>query len=231
MDGKRVILLVEDEQSLASLISMNLELEGIRVVHVDSGAVALKEFQSNEFDMVILDVMLPEINGFDLCKMMKKINPEIPILFLTAKATSNDKITGLSIGADDYMIKPFELKELLLRTQILLRRYPKQDEEKTVFFKGFEINFTTFEIKSPSGELINLSVREFQFLKFLFENKNRVISRNEILEKLWNKTENPSSRTIDNYILSLRKIFEVNPKEPQFFHSIRRVGYKFTDNN
>jgi two-component system alkaline phosphatase synthesis response regulator PhoP len=229
MDGKRSILLVEDEQNLASLIQLNLELEDLHVTHVDSGSKAIKIFQDKAFDLVILDVMLPEITGFEVCKMIKKNNPQIPVLFLTAKGTSQDKITGLSIGADDYMVKPFELKELLLRIQILLRRYPKSSNEFILEFRGFHINFSTYEIKTPEGKPINLSLREIQFLRFLFENKNRVISRKEILEKIWSKNENPSSRTIDNFVMEFRKIFEDNPKEPKFFHSIRGIGYKFSD--
>ena len=231
MDGKRNVLLVEDENSLASLIQLNLEIEGLRVIHVDLGSKAFQVFSESKIDLVILDVMLPEITGFDLCKMMKKLKPEIPILFLTAKATSEDKIRGLSIGADDYIVKPFDLKELLLRVQILLRRYPKVISNELVSFRGYQIDFANYQINDINGYKIDLSVREIQFLKLFFDNKNKVISRNEILTKLWNKNENPSSRTIDNYVLGFRKLFEEDPKSPQYFHSIRGIGYKFSEPN
>ena len=223
------ILIVEDEENLAGAISLNLELENHKVLIAKSGNAALKLFKEHHsaLNLVLLDVMLPEINGFDLCLEFKKINAGVPVIFLTAKNLSSEKIAGLKLGADDYITKPFELEELLLRINNVIKRNIKT--VNTIFSFGLcEINFETFEIKNVLGKTETLSKREIGLLKLLSENENKVISRDEIIEKLWAQKENSSARTIDNYILSFRKYFEKNPKEPKHFHSIRGVGYKFT---
>ena len=222
------ILIVEDEQSLAQTIALNLQLENYKTMLAVSGNKALEMFRlnANAINLVLLDVMLPEINGFDLCKQFKKIDPSIPIIFLTAKNQISDKIEGLKLGADDYITKPFDLEELLLRVSNLIKR--TQKEIPAIFnFNNCSINFETFEIKDIHGASSTLSKREIGLLKLLTEHENKVISRDEIIEKLWDVNENASSRTIDNYILNFRKYFEANPKEPVHFHSIRGVGYKF----
>ncbi len=222
------ILVVEDEQSLAQTIALNLQLENYKVLLATAGQQALDLFKTNShvINLVLLDVMLPEINGFDLCKAFKKIGPSVPIIFLTAKNQISDKIEGLKLGADDYITKPFDLEELLLRVSNLIKR--TQKETIAVFnFNNCSINFETFEIKDIYGASSTLSKREIGLLKLLTEHENKVISRDEIIEKLWDLNENASSRTIDNYILNFRKYFEANPKEPVHFHSIRGVGYKF----
>lgn len=222
------ILIVEDEQSLAQTIALNLQLENYKTLLATSGQQALDLFKvnANSISLVLLDVMLPEINGFDLCKQFKKIEPSVPIIFLTAKNQISDKIEGLKLGADDYITKPFDLEELLLRVSNLIKR--TQKETPSIFnFNNCSINFETYEIKDVHGAYSTLSKREIGLLKLLTENENKVISRDEIIEKLWDVNENASSRTIDNYILNFRKYFEANPKEPTHFHSIRGVGYKF----
>lgn len=226
--NKKQILVVDDEENLLSIIKLNLEIDNHTVTTSDNGKKALDLVKSKAFDLVILDVMLPEMDGFTLCKKIKKIYPELPVLFLTAKGTSNDKIEGLKLGADDYLSKPFNLEELLLRVQILLKRYSGKSSNPVFSFDNFEINFSTFQVKKYGETIETLSNREIQLLKLLVDNRNEVISRDEILEKLWMPDENPSARTIDNYILNFRKLFEENPKEPKYFHSIRGVGYKFS---
>ncbi|MDP3556814.1 MAG: response regulator transcription factor [Bacteroidota bacterium] len=223
------ILIVEDEENLANTIALNLQLDNYKILISKRGNDALTLFKnnSNSINLVLLDVMLPEINGFDLCKEFKLINPTIPIIFLTAKNQISDKIEGLKLGADDYITKPFDLEELLLRVSNLIKRTQK-DVSSTITFNNCEINFETFEIKDITGSTSTLSKREIGLLKLLTENANKVISRDEIIEKLWDIEENASSRTIDNYILNFRKYFESNPKLPNHFHSIRGVGYKFT---
>ena len=228
MINKRRILIVDDEENILSIIKLNLELENHEVHTAENGKKALEVFKNIPFDLIVLDVMMPEIDGFTLCKKMKKINPEIPVLFLTAKGSNADKIEGLKLGADDYLSKPFNLEELLLRVQILLKRYTNKNISPVFSFDEFEINFATFEIKGINNKKEVLSTREIQFLKILIDKKNEVVSRDEIIDKLWTPDENPSSRTIDNYILNFRKLFEENTKEPKYFHSIRGVGYKFT---
>ncbi len=223
------ILVVEDEENLANTIALNLQLENYAVNIARSGNEALRCFKEehSSLHLVLLDVMLPEINGFDLCFEFKKINPTVPIIFLTAKNQSADKIAGLKLGADDYIVKPFELEELLLRIHNVLKRNVKADS--SVFkFNTCSINFDTFETIDITGATSTLSKREIGLLKLLTSNINKVISRDQIIESLWDENENPSSRTIDNFILNFRKLFEKNQKEPKHFHSIRGVGYKFT---
>jgi two-component system alkaline phosphatase synthesis response regulator PhoP len=222
------ILIVEDEESLGKTLLLNLELENYNVVLSTNGKEALQTFNdlNKDLDLVLLDVMLPEINGFELCQKFKNTNPSVPVIFLTAKNQTSEKISGLKLGADDYITKPFELEELLLRIQNVIKRNSKTSSSVFEFGKC-SINFDTFEIKDVKGEISTLSKREIGLLKLLTDNENKVISRDQIIESLWSEKENSSSRTIDNYILGFRKYFEINAKEPKHFHSIRGVGYKF----
>jgi len=222
----RKILLAEDEEHIREAVKLNLELEGYQVSVSGNGKEAVQLAAKQNFDLIILDVMLPGTNGFEASKLIKQQNPQTPILFLTALSDSTNRIQGLKL-ADDYLPKPFNLEELILRVKNLLKRMPETQTD-TFFFDRFEINFRSFEIKENGRVIQTLSQRECQLLKILAERVNEVVSRDEILEKLWSQEENPSARTIDNYILNFRKIFEKNPKEPRFFHSIRGVGYKFT---
>ncbi len=226
---KHTILIVEDEENLAKTIALNLKLENYEVIIASKGNEALKLFSvnKNEISLVLLDIMLPEINGLTLCSEFKRINQNIPIIFLSAKNQINEKIEGLKLGADDYITKPFDLEELLLRINNLIKRVSK-DLNDVYEFGNCNINFTTYEIKDVAGKLITLTKKEIGLLKLLTQNENKVISRDQIIEKLWQVNENASSRTIDNYILNFRKYFENNPKESKHFYSIRGVGYKFT---
>lgn len=224
------ILLVEDEESLLDIIKLNLELEGYEVTPVSNGILALNEIRTKKFDLVILDVMLPEMDGFSICQAVRLENNPVPILFLTAKNSSEDRVFGLKIGGDDYLAKPFNLEELLLRVQLLLKRNPVNTSEiKGILrFANCEINFPAYQITDLNGEKHQLSNREILLLKLLTERKNEVVSREEILEKIWGENTEVSSRTIDNYIVAFRKHFEQNPKNPKYFHSVRSVGYRFT---
>lgn len=230
MDLQPLILLVEDESSLADTLSLNLKLSKYRVLLARTGHEALQLFKDHcdTLHLAILDVMLPDLSGHDLCKVIKQATPDLPVIFLTARSQPNERVEGLKLGADDYISKPFDLEELLLRIAILLRRTPR-NAENIFRFEGGEINFSTYEIKDRQGKKINLSKREIALLELLSSNINKVISRDQIIEKLWNENENASSRTIDNFILNFRKYFELNPREPRHFHSIRGVGYKFTN--
>ena len=224
------ILLVEDEENLHYAIKLNLEIEGHNVISVFNGKNAISKFKEGRFDLLILDVMLPEMNGFDICQSIRLENSTVPILFLTSKSTNEDKIKGLSM-ADDYLTKPFNLKELLLRIENLLKRSSNSevfDENAQVNIAGFLIDFNSFEITDQNNEKVNLTHKQIKLLKLFFEKKNEVISRQEILEKIWGYDVYPSSRTIDNFILLYRKIFEKNLPPSTYFKSIRGVGYKFT---
>lgn len=222
------ILIIEDELTLQQTLKLNLELEGYQTFTCDSGGEAIFQIKKTIPDLILLDIMLPGLSGMEVYKLLKEEDISTPVIFLTAKNNVQDKIEGLKLGADDYITKPFDLEELLLRIHNVLKRNTPQKQESSIFkFDGCEINFATFQIKTQEGKTEDLSKREMALLKLLVDNMNTVVSRDEILDKLWTKDENPSSRTIDNYILNFRKLFEVNPKEPIHFQSIRGVGYKF----
>ena len=224
------ILLVEDEENLHLAIKLNLELENYNVTSVYNGKNAILKFRDGRYDLIILDVMLPEINGFDICESIRLENSKIPILFLTSKSSNEDKIKGLKI-ADDYLTKPFNLKELLLRVRNLIERSQNREfrSENEVFsMAGCIIDFNSFTVENKNGEQYTLTHKQLKLLKLFIEKKNQVISRQEILEKVWGYDVYPSSRTMDNFILLFRKIFEKEKPSSTHFKSIRGVGYKFT---
>ncbi len=225
------ILLVEDEPALSETIKLNLELEGYAVQIARDGKNALKSFKGERFNLVILDVMLPEIDGFTVCEAIRLENPTIPVLFLTAKNSSSDRVYGLKIGADDYLTKPFNLEELLLRVQNLLRRSTRTTE--SAGFSEYQIgeakiNFSNQEIYKGK-ETIRLTRKELLLLKLLIERRNEVVSREHILETVWGYDIYPSTRTIDNFMVSFRKYFEKDAGNPQYFQSVRGIGYSFVD--
>ncbi|MCB0510455.1 MAG: response regulator transcription factor [Chitinophagales bacterium] len=226
------VLLAEDEKSLRDGIKLNLELEGYEVEEAINGNEALQKFENQRFNLVILDVMMPEVNGFEVCEKIRLSDNETPILFLTAKDTGKDKVTGLKLGADDYLTKPFNLEELLLRTKVLVKHSFKGTTEESNLssfeFGANRVNFSTFSASNASGEEIHLTKKETALLKLLIDRKNQVVSRQQILQYVWGYDVFPSTRTIDNFILSFRKYFEEDAKNPQFFQSIRGVGYKFS---
>ena len=223
------ICLIEDEENIVELIRLNLELEGFKVHSIQNGMKA-KEMINEviQHDLIILDVMLPEYSGFDLCKDIRALS-DTPILFLSAKGIATDRIHGLKLGANDYLAKPFDLEELILRIRNLVST--KTDQKiKSIQIGEVKVNFSSFEAHDNNGEIIHVfSKREIELLELFNENEGKVVSRDLILDKLWGKDHFPTSRTIDNYILTFRKIFENDPKNPIFFHSVRGVGYRFTN--
>ncbi len=224
------ILLVEDEDNIRDAIRLNLELEGYEVVSTGNGKKALEYIGGQHFDLLLLDVMLPDVDGFTITEQVRLTNTEVPIVILTAKDMAQERITGLKKGADDYITKPFNLEELLLRVGILLRRSQRVKGEALELYEfgKNKVNFHTFEATTWRGDNITLTKKEAMLLKLLVERKNEVVSRNQILQAVWGYDVFPSTRTIDNFILAFRKYFEEDAKEPIFFHSIRGVGYKFT---
>ena len=223
------ICLIEDEENIVELIRLNLELEGFTVRSFQNGMRA-KEMINEviQHDLIILDVMLPEYSGFDLCKDIRALS-DTPILFLSAKGIATDRIHGLKLGANDYLAKPFDLEELILRIRNLVSS--KTDQKiKSIQIGEVKVNFSSYEAHNNNGEIIHVfSKREIELLELFNENEGKVVSRDLILDKLWGKDNFPTSRTIDNYILTFRKIFENDPKNPIFFHSVRGVGYRFTN--
>ncbi|MEJ6775907.1 MAG: response regulator transcription factor [Crocinitomicaceae bacterium] len=226
----RKICVVEDESSLSEMIRLNLELEGYHVTVFSTGTKAQECFSGPiSFDLIILDVMLPGHSGVDLCKQIRQ-KSQIPILFLSAKGTTSDRIEGLKAGGNDYLPKPFDLEELLLRVGVLI--LPGLDESEIIEANigGFSVNFKTFEVvRQSTKESHSLSKKEVALIQLFITKNGEVISRAEILDKVWGKDQFPTTRTIDNYILNFRKIFEKDTKHPEYFHSIRGVGYKFTN--
>ncbi|MFA5574035.1 MAG: response regulator transcription factor [Brumimicrobium sp.] len=232
MNNLKKILLVEDEGNLNEIIELNLKMEGYEVTSIADGKEAI-EFAPNlhNYDLVILDVMLPEVSGWDICKIYKEESPSTLILFMSAKGTSSDKIKGLKLGADDYLGKPFDLEELLLRVKILINRKEKTSiQNETLKLGDSKVNTLTFEVERENGGKIELSKREIELIQLFFEHEGEVVPRDFILKELWSDDKStPTSRTIDNYILAFRKIFEKDPKNPKLFQSIRGVGYKFVN--
>ena len=222
------ICLIEDEENIVELIRLNLEIEGFTVRSFQNGMRAKEKIDEViQHDLIILDVMLPEYSGFDLCKDIRALS-DTPILFLSAKGIATDRIHGLKLGANDYLAKPFDLEELILRIRNLVSS--KTDQKiKSIQIGEVKVNFSSYEAHN-NGEIIHVfSKREIELLELFNENEGKVVSRDLILDKLWGKDHFPTSRTIDNYILTFRKIFENDPKNPIFFHSVRGVGYRFTN--
>ncbi len=223
------ILVVEDEQSLLEMIAFNLELEGYEVRTVANGRKA-QELANDlaQFDLVILDVMLPEVSGLDVCRTFRTVS-KVPILFLSAKGTTIDRIAGLKLGANDYLPKPFDLEELLLRVRVLVGNNPKRTIVDELTIGKMHINFGAVEVTNlETGQKHELTKRELELLQFFNQHRDEVVSRDELLNSLWKNDQFPTGRTIDNYILNFRKLFESDPKNPIYFHSIRGIGYKFT---
>lgn len=226
------ILLVEDEENLHDALKLNLEMEGYSVSSSYDGAHALKQIQSSHFDLIILDVMLPSLDGFAITETVRLQHIETPILILSAKNTSANRVQGLKFGADDYLTKPFNLEELLLRVSKLIRKTNRSNASflmEHFSFAGHTINFKLLEALNNKGEKITLTKKESMLLQLLIENRNTVVTRERILQLVWGYKVYPTTRTVDNFILSFRKYFEQDPKSPVHFISIRGVGYKFQD--
>ena len=230
---KPSVLLVEDEENLHEALKLNLELEGYEITSAYSGTEALQKVDQEYFDLIILDVMLPEVDGIAVTETIRIQNNEVPILILSAKNTSADRVLGLKKGADDYLTKPFNLEELLLRVQKLIEKNKKMLEKDTVgdtytFGKNI-IDFKAQEATTKDGERIQISKKEAMLLKLLIENKNEVVAREKILQSVWGYNVYPTTRTIDNFILNFRKYFEEDSRNPRFFYSVRGVGYKYSE--
>jgi DNA-binding response OmpR family regulator len=225
------ILIVEDEKHLAEALAHNLKFEGYDTMVVGDGESALGRLAEEDFDLLVLDVMLPGVSGLEVCERLREGGNRVPVLFLTAKNTDADRLQGLRHGGDDYMTKPFLLEELVLRIKGILRRqdwYQTPVAERGIFkFGDSEVNFRTFRAKGPGGE-VQLTEKECMLMKLLVERQGQVVSRELILERVWGYKYGSSSRTIDNFIVRLRRYFEKNPRRPIFIHSVRGVGYRFT---
>jgi DNA-binding response OmpR family regulator len=231
------VLLVEDEKSIADGIIYNLKNEGLKVTHVDEGKIALDIFDEEHFDLLILDIMLPEVSGLEICQSIRKAS-NVPIIMLTAKDDENDKIRGLEMGADDYITKPFSVKELISRIKAVLRRTKNSellnglDEDinsaKEINIGNIAMNPLRYEAKIDD-EIIELRPREFELLYYLCENAGNIISRDKLFSKVWGYSFAGNSKTLDVHIQRIRERIEVNPKSPKRLITIRGVGYKLND--
>jgi two-component system, OmpR family, alkaline phosphatase synthesis response regulator PhoP len=226
------ILIVEDEENLHETLRLNLEMEGYEVSSAFDGSEALKKVEKEYFDLIIMDIMLPEMDGISVTESIRLKNNPVPILMLSARNSNHDKVQGLKKGADDYLTKPFNLEELLLRVSKLIDRNKMSSVKNSIGdqyqFGLNRIDFKAQEATTGSGQNIALSKKEMMLLKLLIENKNEVVNREKILQVVWGYNVYPTTRTIDNFILNFRKYFEEDSRNPVYFHSVRGVGYKFT---
>ena len=224
------ILLVEDDPHLAKGLQFNLEREGYEVFLVDNGASALEQLREKDFDLIVLDLMLPGLGGLEVARTIRETNIRFPILMLTAKSSKKDREIGLQAGADDYLTKPFHLPELLLRIKGILRRsewYKEPVHDQDVFrFSEMWINFRTGKVKGVDGEFY-LTTKEALVMKLLVEKKDDIVSREELLEKVWGYDPQTETRTVDNFISRLRKYFEKRPQKPVHILTVREKGYQF----
>ncbi|ABP68132.1 two component transcriptional regulator, winged helix family [Caldicellulosiruptor saccharolyticus DSM 8903] len=228
--SKAHILVVDDEKPIVDIIKFNLEKEGYKITTSYDGEDALNKIKNENFDMVLLDVMLPKMDGFTVCKKVREFS-EVPIIMITAKADEVDKVLGLELGADDYITKPFGIRELIARIRANLRRTSQQSNSDGKVLKAgkLTLNPETFEVKKD-GKVIELTVREYELLKFLMSQKGQVFSREELLEKVWDYEYYGDVRTVDVTVRRLREKIEDNPSEPVFILTKRGIGYYFNPN-
>lgn len=222
------ILLVEDEEGLILTLTDRLRSENFDVKTAADGESGSNAALAESFDLIILDVMLPKKNGLDVCRDLRRKENNTPILMLTAKGETIDKVLGLKLGADDYLTKPFEIAELLARIEALLRRSPNINQHSTGTFQfgNILIDFKRAEVRK-NNEFIEISAMEFKLLQYLIEHRGEVLKRDELLDEVWGYDAMPSTRTVDVHVAWLRQKLEENPKHPQFIQTIHRFGYKF----
>jgi len=220
------ILIVEDEISMRMGLKDNLDFEGYEVDDAEDGKEGLDMILENSYDLILLDVMLPKMSGFDVCKTVRAKKITTPIIMLTAKGEEIDKVLGLEIGADDYITKPFSLRELLARIKAILRRTEYQsDSAESVEIGRLRIDFQSYNAWEGE-ESVSLTHKEFEIIKYFWEKKNQTVSRNDLLENVWGYDQEITTRTIDNFILKLRQKIEENSSHPKYILTVHGIGYK-----
>ncbi|CAG9356761.1 response regulator transcription factor [Clostridium perfringens] len=230
MTNKKV-LIVDDEEHIRELIKFNLKKEGYDIEVAVNGTEALNIIREIKFDLILLDLMLPEIDGLEVCKEIRRNEEtsDIPVMMITAKGEEFDKVLGLELGADDYITKPFSIRELMARVKALLRRSNVKKEENIIKFGDVVVNFKTREV-TKGTQNVELTLKEFELLKLLIKNKDNILTRELLLDKIWGYEYIGETRTVDVHIRHLRKKIESDDKNPQYIQTIRGVGYKFTSN-
>jgi DNA-binding response OmpR family regulator len=223
------ILIVEDELNMVKGLKDNLEFEGFEVDTATDGSSGLHKVLQNHYDLVLLDVMLPGVSGFDICKSARKGGVNTPIILLTAKGEEIDKILGLELGADDYITKPFSLRELIARIRAILRRAPVgregSDEPEFITIGNIKVNFKNYIALEGTRE-IKMSYKEFEILHYLYMNAGKIIQRDDLMSDVWSIDYDVSTRTVDNFILKLRQKIEADPNNPKIILTVHGVGYK-----
>lgn len=222
------ILVVDDEQNMRTGLKDNLEFEGYDVDTANDGEQGLKKILENNYNLVILDVMMPKKSGFDVCKEVRKNGITTPIILLTAKGEEIDKVVGLEIGADDYVTKPFSLRELLARVKAILRRGDNlvmNETAREIKIGKLEVNFDGYKATSKNKD-VQMSHKEFEILHYLWKHRNSTVSRDDLLTEIWGYDENPATRTVDNFILKLRQKVETDPNHPRIILTVHGIGYK-----
>ncbi len=222
------ILIVEDELAMLKGLQDNLEFEGYAVDTAQNGKDGLQKLLTNKYHLALLDVMMPEMSGFDVCKAARSKGIKTPVIMLTAKAEEIDKVVGLELGADDYITKPFSLRELLARVRAILRRAgtdEPNEENRWIEIGNMLVNFATYTA-SVQGTEVKLSHKEYEILHYLFAHKNETVSRDDLLDNVWGTDYQPTSRTIDNFVLKLRQKIEKDPNDAKIILTVHGIGYK-----
>ncbi len=224
------ILIIEDDPAVVEGLKENLKLEHFDVIAADSGEKGYQIAKTENVDLILLDLILPDIDGTDVCRRLRNDSIHTPVVMLTGKKDEIDKIIGLEIGADDYVTKPFNTRELIARIKAILRRIDdyKSEDIQNYKFANIEVDFKKMEI-DKNGEPVTLSVMELKILKYMIERKGEVVTRDDLLNNVWGYDSFPTTRTVDNYILSLRKKIEENPAEPKHLLTVYKAGYKFVE--
>ncbi|MBL8228401.1 MAG: response regulator transcription factor [Bryobacterales bacterium] len=221
------LLIIEDESELAAGLKDNFEFEGYAVTIAADGEEGLRRALGDPPDLILLDVMMPKVSGLDVCKTLRGRGLTMPIILLTARAGEMDKVTGLELGADDYVTKPFSLRELTARVKAHLRRSQAQTGDTGTYeFGGIILDFRHNKAERL-GEMMDLSPREFEILRYLIRHRGEIVTREQLLESVWGITNYPVTRTVDNHIVKLRQKIEESPADPKFLVTVHRVGYKF----
>ncbi len=229
---KRRILVVEDDAHLADGLQINLDLEGYEPLLAGSAEVGLELWQRGAIDLILLDVMLPGMDGFELCRLIRREGDRVPILFLTARSAGQDRIRGLDEGGDDYITKPFELNELLARIKSIFRRqdwFRGKEAPETLEIGRASVNLRAFQATTSDG-IVDLKEKEIMILRLLKEHEGEPVDRETILDRVWGFGAYPTTRTVDNFILALRKLVEIDPKQPRHILTVHGVGYRLVSN-
>jgi two-component system alkaline phosphatase synthesis response regulator PhoP len=227
IDRRTRILIIEDEPAMVAGLRDNFEYEGYDVISAGDGVTGLERALADDPDLVVLDVMMPRMSGLDVCKQLKARHPSVPIIMLTARGQEVDKVVGLELGADDYVTKPFSIRELIARVKAVLRRISQQAPAPEVYrFNDVEVNLRGNEVRR-AGTPVELSAKEFALLAYFISHPAETLSRDRLLDEVWGYENYPHTRTVDTHILHLRRKLEPNPEEPRFILTVHGSGYKF----